>query len=239
MSAGPDDPRHRITTLNEGPLHASLKHWYAEPDDRLEVPVDGFLVDIVRGELLIEIQTANVSAIRGKLRQLSATHRVRLVYPIAREKWIVRLPQEGEEPLGRRKSPRRGAVEDIFGELVSLPRLMARPGFSLEVVLIREEEVRRYDPDRAWRRRHWVTEERRLLDVLETRLFGAPSDLCALMPETLGEPFTTADLAEALERPRWQAQQMTYCLREMGAVEQVGRERRGILYVRRRRIRQA
>jgi hypothetical protein len=228
----PAEPRHRISTLNEGPLHAALKDWYAGPDDRLEVPVDGFLVDIVRGDLLIEVQTSNVSAIRDKLRQLAGGHRVRLVYPIAREKWIVRLPETGDEPLGRRKSPKRGALEDVFGELVSLPRLLARPGFSVEAVLIQEEEVRRYDPERAWRRRHWVTEERRLLGVLEGHLFETPSDLCALMPEGLEEPFTTADLAAALERTRHEARQMAYCLREMGAIEQVGRERRGILYVR-------
>jgi hypothetical protein len=44
-----------IGTLNEKPLHAALKQWYAEPEDRIEAPVDGFTVDIVRGDLLIEI----------------------------------------------------------------------------------------------------------------------------------------------------------------------------------------
>ena len=37
-----------IGLLNEKPLHASLKQWYARPGDRFEVPVDGFVIDIVR-----------------------------------------------------------------------------------------------------------------------------------------------------------------------------------------------
>jgi len=35
-----------IGTLRERPLHASLKRWYAEPDDRTEVAVDGYVIDL-------------------------------------------------------------------------------------------------------------------------------------------------------------------------------------------------
>ena len=37
------------------PLHASLKAWYAEAGDRFEVAVDGYVIDLVRDDLLIEI----------------------------------------------------------------------------------------------------------------------------------------------------------------------------------------
>ena len=46
-----------IGTLNEGALHAQLKDWYRRPGDRLEQNVGGFVVDLVRGDLLVEIQT--------------------------------------------------------------------------------------------------------------------------------------------------------------------------------------
>lgn len=46
-----------IGLLNENPLHAALKKWYARPGDQLEVSVDGFVIDVVQGNLLIEIQT--------------------------------------------------------------------------------------------------------------------------------------------------------------------------------------
>jgi hypothetical protein len=218
-----------IGTLNENPLHAALKEWYAEPGDRLEVPVGGFYVDIVRGGLLIEVQTANFSAVARKLAGLAASHHVRLVYPIAVQRWIVRLDAAGET-LGRRRSPKRGAVEDVFEELVRIPHLLAEPNFSLEVLLTREEEVRRHQPGKAWRRRGWVVCERRLVEVAGRRLFRTPAELAALLPEGLPEPFTTADMAEAGGHPRWLAQKMAYCLRKMGAIRQEGKQANAILY---------
>ena len=71
-----------IGTLNEKPLHEALKRWYAQAGDRLEVPVDGSVVDIVRGELLVEIQTRNFSAIRRKLEKLLVKQRLLKACPL-------------------------------------------------------------------------------------------------------------------------------------------------------------
>ena len=79
-----------IGLLNEKALHASLKQWYARPGDRFEVTVGGFVIDIVRDDLLIEIQTGNFASIKAKLTRLVDSHQVRLIYPIAQERWIVR-----------------------------------------------------------------------------------------------------------------------------------------------------
>ena len=226
------DTTSAISTFNESPLHAALKAWYARPGDRLEVQVDGFIIDIVRGDLLIEIQTGNFSSLRQKLATLTGRHRVRLVYPVAREKWIVRLAEDGRGRLSRRKSPKRGTVEDVFHELVSFPQLLAQPGFALDVLLIQEEETRRYDGKRRWRRGGWVTQERSLLAVVDRRLFESPADLAALLPPGLAEPFTTADLARALAKPRRLAQRMAYCLRGLGVLEAVGKRGNAILYTR-------
>ena len=223
---------NRISTLNEKSLHAALKEWYARPGDRIEESVDGFLVDIARDGMLIEIQTRNFSALKRKLLTLTREHPVRLVYPIALAKWIVRISKDRRKQLGRRKSPKHGSVESLFEELVSIPTLMAEANFSLEVLLIREEEVRRKDGARHWRRRGWATEERRLIDVVERRLFETPADLMRLVPDDLPEPFTTADLADAISRSVDIARQMAYCLREMGAFTQVGKRGNAILYTR-------
>ena len=227
----PADTNH-IGTLNEKPLHAALKAWCARPGDLFEVSVDGYVVDLVRGDLLIEVQTGNFTAIKGKLRRLLPHHPVRLVYPIAREKWIVKLQDNGRKNPRRRKSPKRGGMEDLFVELVRLPELFSDPHFSLQILLIQEEEVRRHDPHRRWRRRGWVTEERRLLEVVDQQLFQTPAELRALIPAATPDPFTTADLAQALARPRWLAQKMAYCLRKMEVITPTGKQGRSILYTR-------
>lgn len=218
-----------IGLLNEKALHASLKQWYARPGDRLEVPVDGFVIDIVRDDLLIEIQTSNFSSIKAKLNNLARSHRVRLIYPIVQEKWIVRSStRNGKEGI-RRKSPKRGRIEDLFWELVSIPQLLSNPNFSLEVLMIRGEEVRRYEGKRAWRRRGWVCEGRRLLEVMDRRLFGVSADWLRFLPDGL-ESFTTRDLATGMDAGTELAQKMAYCLREGKMIELIGRRGRANLY---------
>ncbi len=218
----------RIGLLNEKPLHASLKQWYAQPGDRFEVPVDGFVIDIVRDNVLLEIQTRHFGAIKSKLATLVGSHRVRLIYPIAREKWIVQPPIDGSGFATRRKSPKRGRVEDLFRELVGIPRLLSHHNFSLEVLLTREEETRRFDR-RRWRTRGWVTEERRLLDVVDRRVFEGPASWLALLPART-EPFTSRDLAQAIGVRLDLAQKMTYAMRHAGLLEPAGKRGRAILY---------
>jgi hypothetical protein len=232
MSDGPNHANRQIGTLNEKSLHAALKRWYARPHDLFEVPLDGYVIDIVQDDLLVEIQTRNFSAIKRKMLTLASSHPLRLVYPIAREKWIVKLAEDERSRLGRRKSPKRGAVEQVFQELVSFPQLLRAPNFSLHVLLIQEEELRRHDKRRGWRRKGWVTHERRLIQVVDQRLFETPRDLAALIPDSLEEPFTTSELATAIAKPRWLAQKMAYCLREMGALTAVGKRGNAIQYSR-------
>ena len=226
--------RAQVGTLGEKPLHAALKRWYAEDGDRVEEPVDGFVVDLVRNGLLIEIQTRGFSSMKHKLAKLLDRHTVRLVHPIAVEKWIVKLDTEGKV-ASRRRSPKRGAAVDLFGELVSFPELVADAAFTLELLLIREEEARRFDDKkgwRRWRRRGWVVEERRLLEVVDRLVIGSPQALASFLPRELPREFTTADLAGALRRHRRLAQQMTYCLRRLGIIERVGKDGNGIVYSR-------
>ena len=154
------------------------------------------------------------------------------MYPIARDKWIVKLADDGHSQLSRRKSPKRGAIEHVFEELVSFPELLLNPNFSIEVLLIQEEESRRYDAIRGWRRQGWVTHERQLLRVIERRLFRGSADLGTLVPFALPEPFTTSDLALAIAESRRLAQKMVYCLRLMGCITQTGRVGNAILYSR-------
>ena len=218
-----------IGLLNEKALHASLKQWYARPGDRLEVPVDGFVIDIVRDDLLIEIQTGNFSSIKSKLTDLARCHRVRLIYPIVQEKWIVRSAPRNGKGTTRRKSPKRGRIEDLFWELVSIPQLLLNPNFSLEVLMIRGEEVRRYNAPKRRVRKGWLLEGRRLLEVVDQRSFGQSADWLRFLPDGL-ELFTTSDLATRMNTRRELAQKMAYCLREARMIELIGKRGRCNLY---------
>ena len=224
-----------IGTLREGALHAALKQYCARPGDEFEVPINGYVIDLRRGDTLIEIQTGNFGAFKRKLPALLEHYHVRVVHPIAAEKWITRVNAEGEK-LSRRKSPRRGALADVFFELVSIPQLLAHPNFSLEVLLIREEEIRvpAKPPKRRRRwKKEWGTHERRLLEVVEWEVFETPADYAhRFLPAGLPQPFTNRALARALGRPSFIAQKITYCFQRMGLIELVGKQGRALQFQR-------
>ena len=220
----------RIGVLREKPLHASLKQWYFRTGDLVEVPVDSFVVDLVRDGLLIEVQTRGFSSLKVKLKTLlELGHRVRIVHPIPIDRWIVRVDADGTV-LGRRRSPRHGVTVDVFAELVYIAELLASTQLEIEVVLTSEEEYRIHTSDRSWRRRGWTVLERRLIEVVDSLRLDQASDLVALLPAALPETFTTADLAGFLGRPVRVAQQMAYCLRKVEAIEVVGKHRNAIAY---------
>ena len=218
-----------IGTLQETSLHADLKTWYARPGDKLEQIVGDYIVDILHNNILIEVQIGHFSAIKPKLLRLVKDYPVHLVYPIAQQKWIVRLDKD-EKPARRRKSPKQGGFEDLFLELVRFPTLVAHHNFTLEVLLTWEEEVWREDNQGSWRRKGWSIADRRLLSVVDRLLLESPDQFRHLLPVSLPDCFTTGDLARAIKKPTYLAQKMAYCLRTIGVVKIVGKQRNAYLY---------
>ena len=217
-----------IGTLNEGALHAQLKEWYRRPGDELERKVGGYVIDLVRGEQLVEFQTGGFAPLRKKLDALAQEHRVRLVAPIAVNRRIVRLSDEGEI-VSSRRSPRHGCLHDVFDRLVSIPALVAHPNFELEVLLTHQDELRMFKPGRAYRRRGWVVVGRSLVSVEESFVIASVADAARLLP-SLAETFDTAELAAGSCIDRRLAQRMAYCLRAMGVIVPVGKRGGSVLY---------
>jgi hypothetical protein len=222
-----------IGTLREKSLHAALKQHYTKPDDDVEARFEGYSIDIKRGTgkrtRLIEIQTRSFSSIKAKLTKLLPRYKITLVHPIAQEKWIVRYDEDGVL-LSRRRSPKRGCVEDVFKELLRLPALALHPNLRIEIVLTREEEVQRTDGKGSWRRKGHSIFDRRLLEVVRVQSFTSAKDWMALLPSTLPNTFTNQELARALSKPNVMAARMTYCLKHMGLLELVGKRGRANVF---------
>jgi hypothetical protein len=217
-----------IGTLREQSLHAEIKQWLAKPGDMMEQAVDGYQIDILRGDLLIEIQTRNFSALKRKLGKLLETHKVVLVHPIAKTKWIIRKTKRGRV-LSKRKSPKTGRLEHLFDELIYMPQLATHPNLSMLVLLTHEEEIWRDDGKGSWTRKHWSIFDRRLVDVVGSVQLDSRKDFLDLIPTSLPYPFSHKQLAKAIKAPIWMSTRMSYCLRKMGYLESVGKQGRSLL----------
>ena len=222
-------PPRGIGELKERSLHAAVKKWYAVPTDRLEARVGSYVADIERDGILVEIQTRSFGAIRRKLRDLLVANRVRLVHPVAKRKWIVRVSKKGKE-LSRRRSPKEGKPADIFTELVSIPDLARHPNFSLDVLMTEEEELRCDDGRGSWRRGGVSVVDHRLVSVINRVELHGPEDYARFLPAGLPSPFTNRDLAAAAGVGIALARRMTYCLKRIGTIREAGRRGLQLLF---------
>ncbi|MCW5773982.1 MAG: hypothetical protein KIT16_20230 [Rhodospirillaceae bacterium] len=221
--------RPHIGTLRETGLHADLKRWYAQPGDVFETALDGYVIDIRRGNMLIEIQTRSFGAMRRKLAILVERHPIRIVHPVPERKWILRLDDAGRT-LSRRRSPKGGRIEALFKELVSIPDLVGHPNLSFDIALTHEEELWQQTGRRAWRRKGWCVVGRRLVEVVRVVPFADGADFLALLPPGLAAPFTARDLSQEAGLPLALAYKMIYCLRRMRALDATGKRGRAALY---------
>jgi hypothetical protein len=222
-------PSNQIGTLKEKSLHAELKNWLKMPGDKIESPVDGYIVDIVREELLIEIQTQNFSAIKKKLENLLNRHKVRLIYPIVKNKWIIGLDRNGDQITRRRLSPKHDSYVNIFEELVRIPHIMLNSNLTIEVLIVEIEETRLNDGKGSWRRKGWSILDRKLVNLIDQKIFHGANDYLSLIPKDIKFPFTNYELSKALKKPIRLARMITYCLRKSNILKVIGKRGKAFL----------
>ena len=218
----------------ETTLHRQLKALYAGVEGRMEERVDGYRIDAICGEQLVEIQHGGLAAIRAKIAVLLKNHDVLVVKPLVVRKQLVKLAKRGGRELSRRLSPKQETLLDLFHELVYFTRVFPHPRLTLQTPLVEVEE-RRYPGHgrrRRWRRNDHVVEDQRLLTVLDIHEFQTAADLLSLLPADLPQPFHSGHLATALGIRRWIAQRIVYCLRHMGAATPCGKAGNVVLYER-------
>ncbi|MBI9105669.1 MAG: hypothetical protein JEZ04_02935 [Spirochaetales bacterium] len=224
-----------IGGLNEKSLHRQLKELYCTKGSIMEAKVSGYVIDIVRPDELVEIQTGNFSAMRNKLACLLTEHRVLLVYPIAAETMISTYNEDGHTLRSRRRSPKKGSLSSAAAELLYLAELLPHPNLSVEILLVKQEEVRRDDGNGSWRRKGVSIEDRVLLEVEEIRHFSRISDYLTLLPAGIGSSFDNKEVATGLtginKRGKVRlAGQITYLLRKLELIEITGKEGNRLLF---------
>jgi len=215
--------------MSENSLHAGLKTLLRLPDDKLETPVERFIIDIVRDQTLFEIQTKNFYALRQKLDCLLPNYKVCVIHPIAVQKWIRRIGADSSSSK-RRKSPKHGRIYNIFYQLIYIPDYLLHPNFSVEVCLVEQEDVWKNDGKGSWRRKGWSLCDQHLLRITGRITFSGAADYLGLLPGNLPEPFGNSHLANALGIPVVLARKMTYTLYRAGMLKQTGKQGRANMY---------
>lgn len=218
-----------IGTSNETSLHSQIKGLYAGADGVIEACVEGSIVDIVRDNTIIEIQTKNFSALNRKILRLVKDHKVKVVHPVAETKWIITVDKSGRQ-LKKRKSPKNGEVVDIFDELVSIPKLINESNFSLEVIMVELNEIRCDDGKGSWRRKGVSIKDRELIKINRSITFSSKEDFLQFIPTNVPETFTCKIYAEYCGLSVYKARRILYCMKKMELVKECGKIGNAIIY---------
>lgn len=225
-------PDGGIGTLREKTLHRVLKHWIEPRADCREQPVAGFVVDILNEDGVTEIQTRGFFSLRRKLERLLGETPVRVVFPLAARRWIRWADPETGVLSPRRLSPRRGSYLDAFYELTHLAPLLNHPNLTLELLLIDAEELRLRCGWGNGGKRGAVRIELLPLALAGHRVLRQPQDYAGLLPDTLADPFTCAQLRKAAGRSDTLCRRALYTLERVGALQRIGKQGRALLYTR-------
>ena len=215
----------------ETSLHRELKGRYGPGSGgRQEVVLQGFRVDAVAGDgVIVEVQSGALGPLKGKLTRLLPGSAVRVVKPVVVARRVVRRAQKDGADLSARFSPKRGTLLDVFDDFIGLAGVFPHENLQIDVLAVEIDEVRL--PRRRWP--GYSVVDRALLRVVGRVTLRTAADLWALLPSGIGDiPFTTRELAKALDRPQAFAQRVAYCLRLSGAVETTGKTGNRRIYLR-------
>ncbi len=219
--------REGIGRMREKSVHAVLKYAYEPHAENHEIPLGGYVADILGEEGVIEIQSRDLWKLAPKLGAFLPVCDVTVVCPLAAQEWILRTdPGTGETT--RRKSPKKLCPFDILPALSPAPirTLLANPRLHLRLVLL---EIERQDIARPGSRRRQRLDRRPLAFLEEVRLDG-PEDYRRLIPDMGGEPFTAAAFGKAANRPLAAARAALLPLIELGLVSRAGKQGNRNLY---------
>jgi hypothetical protein len=219
-----------IGTLGERTLHAVVKHYIEANPDWHEQKLGRYTVDVFTGDRIFEIQTRHFGKLSPKLAALLPDYPVTVVYPLAARKWLFWVDPQSGEVSARRLSPRRGRWLDMMPELYRIKPYLANTNLSIRVILVDLEEYRLLNGWSRDRKKGSWRNDRIPLGLAGELLLTSPADYRQLLPDSLVDAFTSADLAKAAGVSIRLSQTTLNILGALGVVETCGRRGRSRLF---------
>ncbi|MGN0593977.1 MAG: hypothetical protein ACI4I6_02355 [Hominimerdicola sp.] len=222
--------KNGIGTLSEKTLHAVLKNYFEPHEDNHEIPVGGFVADIVNENGIIEIQTRQFNKLLRKLEAFLEFCNVTVVYPMPVIKYVRWLDLETGELSERRKSPKTAKIYDIFDELYKIKFTLDNPRFRLCICMLEAEDIRYLNGRSKDRKRGSSRCDRIPIRLIDEIYISSPEDFKIFIPESLPQQFTSLDYAKHCKISRNLAQTGLNVLTYLEVVERAGKSGNTIIY---------
>ena len=222
-------PSRSIGTENEHRLHTALKYYFQPNPDFHEFRVAGYICDAFSGGTVYEIQTQCLYRLSRKLEAILPVYPVTVVYPVITEKTVLLTDASGNL-LKKFRSPAKKTLIHLAAELYGLRKFLFLPGLKIKAVSLTVTEIRTENAKN--KRKKFVTTDKIPEKLTEITDFSAPDDYRRIVPDSLGETFTSEEFSVAAKIPKRLAIPALNVLKLAGVVIKTGKSGRLDLYKR-------
>ncbi|EXM38402.1 hypothetical protein RASY3_11080 [Ruminococcus albus SY3] len=212
-----------IGTLGEKTVHAVLKEYYGGGEENKEIPLGGFVADVVSEDGVIEIQTRALYRLERKLEALLPLCRVTVVYPIEARKYLLDIDPDSGELISKRLSPKRVKIWHGIAELYGIRKFLGNENLTVRFPVLTVEETR----IRATEKKRRADKIDKLpSEMTEEVVIRRKEDIAALLPEELPDEFTSAEFAKLCRINADTAGKCIRVLSVMGIITECGKQGR-------------
>lgn len=225
-------PRERsgIGTLSEKSVHLSLKYFIDDDTSHHEIPVCGFVADILNDSGIHEIQTSGFAPMRRKLEAYLSSYPVEIVYPVVERLRVRMVDPESGEVVREFMSPRHHRPAEIFCELLYLGDSLTDERLSFTLVSIECEETRLCNAGSTGRRRRITRVDTLPCALTSVRHYTDAAGMADLLPYSHGDTFTADELRRYLRAPGRSGWAALKVLEELSIIRRAGKDGRKIVY---------
>lgn len=215
-----------IGTKQERTLHQYLKYYFCPDSKYHEQKCNGYIIDILKNNEIIEIQTGSFNAMRKKLDCLLEKYPITIVYPIINQKQVYNLDDNGEL-INNKKSPKKEHPLKIGKELYKINYLLNHPNLKFICAVVNIDEYRtpyinRYKQKKMTRINQIPKEIVNLIELKDA------SDFKSLIP--FDDEFDASTFKKKLKLSLREASSTLIILRTVKAIEVVRIEGKKYIY---------
>ena len=212
-----------IGTLAEKTVHAVLKEYYGGGEENKEIPLGGFVADVVSEDGVIEIQTRALYRLERKLEALLPLCRVTVVYPIEDRKYLLDIDPDSGELVSRRLSPKRVKIWHGIAELYGIRKYLGNDNLTIRFPVLTVEETRIRGAEKKSRADKI---DKIPLEMTAEVVIRRKEDMAELLPVNLPDGFTAAEFAKLCRVNADTAGKCIRVLSVMGIITECGKQGR-------------
>ena len=209
-----------------------LKRYFEEDPEYHEVPVNGYIADILRDGVITEIETSGFSGLKPKLATYLSDYKVRLVFPLAYAKYLSWIDPATGEITSRKKSPKKQTVYHALFEMVRILPYVKHENLTILVPCLEIDEYRLLNGWSRDKKKGSNRFERIPTDIFSIEELKTDADYAGYIPENCIENFALAEFASEAHITKRDASGILRVFMERGLLERTGKKGNAYLYSR-------